>query len=231
MLSTIAVDITMLASTFRAIGSKAVDGKLASRPRLRDRLQNELRRAAAAYVNTLARSKRPVIDDEVLAACRTAAEHEMPKSLRHRHMLEELMRTQDGALDDMAAARQDLWRLAHLAVHLRHAMAALETPPDFPDQAALVRLHGQLRRRVRRALVAYARSMHRSKPRRGRCVPVARTAALEEIGRRGVAQADRLRRIAAARPDVESALHQGVVRPLKDLVIDWSAAAAHTTAG
>jgi hypothetical protein len=110
-------------------------------------------------------------------------------------------------------------------------MAALETPPDFPDQDALVRLHGQLRRRVRRALVAYARSMHRSKPRRGRCVPVARTAALEEIGRRGVAQADRLRRIAAARPDVESALHQGVVRPLKDLVIDWSAAAAHTTAG
>jgi hypothetical protein len=222
LLGTAVVDITTLVATCRALRSDPLVRELDVRRKPLRRLRAELRRASVAYVDTLARSKRGVMDDELLASCRAAAEREMPQALRHQQELKRMMSTEPGALAGVAAARQDLWRLAHMAMYLRQGVAAMHDSDGIFDDAAARKMAGRLRRRLRRALIAYALVGHRSKEGADKVIVAAREAALGEIGKRGAEEADNLGRFEARGAPTQSIIAMGVVKPLYDLVVDWS---------
>ena len=117
--------------------------------------------------------------------------------------------------------RQDLWRLAHVAIHLSTGMATLRGSATSFDAKAADALAGRLRRRFRKALIAYARAALRTKAPKGRLIVKAREAALAEIGPRGAAEAKRLADVEAGADPAFTLIQQGVTKPLLDLALDW----------
>jgi hypothetical protein len=222
MLDTAVVDLTTLVATCQALARDADQGPLADPHKLRRRLRREIKRGTLAYIDTLARAKRGGVDAHLLEACRAAAEGPMALAIAHQAPLREMMLAEAGALAGLAAERQDLWRLAHLANYLRQGSAALRAPGISVDAKALSRVTGRLRRRLRRALVAYARAALRKRP---QPAPLAgaRRAALAEIGRSGATLAERLADLEAQAAPELSLLRLGVAKPLLDLALDWKA--------
>jgi hypothetical protein len=209
LLRTAVVDVITLVATCHALKSRpAKSGELLQRKQ-RSRLRRDIKRGTAAYIGALARTKRGVVDEALLAKCRVAAELQMPNALADHALLGHIMGQEAGSLDGLAAERQDLWRLAHVAIHLSAGMAALRGSASPANAKSAEDLADRLRRRFRKALTAYARAALRSKARHGRLIFDAREAALAEIGPRGAAEAERL-------ADVE-----GVTKPLLDLALDW----------
>lgn len=222
LLCTAVVDITTLTATCRALARRPVAGELRVRRKLRDKLCKELRRGVDAYIDTLARSKRAGLNGRHLASCRAAAEAHMTRALRHERALSQLMSTTPGSLLGVAAARQDLWRLAHLAIHLRQGVAALRASVGNVVEQAARKSGSRLRRRLTRALIAYARVCQRDSDNEDHMIVVARKAALSTIGARGTAEADGLGRIEATVGATLAVIRLGVVNPLADLVLDWN---------
>ena len=212
------VDITTLTATCLALRTGPPEGELQERRKLRDRLRAELRHGTKAYIDTLARSKRGVLDEGLLASCRVAAEREMPRALSHWEDLNRLMATGSGVLAGLAAARQDLWRLAHVAIHLRQGVAAMRDGGGSFDDEAETKPAARLRRRIRRALVAYARVGQRSTEGMAWNIVAARAAALSEIGRVGAEEAERLGQLEASGSAPRPIIRMGVAKPLNDLV-------------
>ena len=103
------------------------------------------------------------MDDALLAWCRVAAEQQMPRPLAQRSPLGRIMMSEAGSLAGMAAARQDFWRLAHVAIFLGSGMATLRESSALVDAKLADALEWRLRRRLRRALIAYARAALRTK--------------------------------------------------------------------
>jgi len=221
LLCTAVVDITTLTATCRALARRPVAGELRVRHKLRDKLCKELRRGVDAYIDTLARSKRAGLNSRHLASCRAAAEAHMTRALRHERVLSQLMSTTPGSLLGVAAARQDLWRLAHLAIHLRQGVAALRASVGRVVEQAARKSGARLRRRLTRALIAYARVCQRDSDNEDRMIFIARKAALSTVGSRGTAEADGLGRIEATVGATHTVIRLGVVNPLADLVLDW----------
>jgi len=219
LLRTAVVDITTLVATSRALRTKRLDGDLAERRKLHDRLRGDLRRGTAAYIDTLARSKRGLVDHDLLSECRVAAEKQMQRATRYREALSRLMLNEPGVLADVAAARQDLWRLSHMAIQLRLGMAAMNDAGGREELEAARKPAARLRRRFRHALVAYARASHHEA--KDRVIAAARAAALAEIGKRGLAEADHLCQIELRGDPAHAAIRIGVSKPLNDLVLDW----------
>lgn len=218
LLRTAVVDITTLVATGHALGSRPTEGDLATRRKVRSRLRREIERATVAYIDALAGTKRSVVDEAFLGACRVAAERQMPRAMERRDLLSGIMVSEPGSLEGFAAARQDLWRLAHMTIYLRAGVAALRESGASDDAKLAAR---SLRRRLRKALVAYARTTLRAKEPRGRQIVMARRAALGEIGKRGAAEAERLADIEAGGDPTHTVLRLGVARPLLDLALDW----------
>jgi hypothetical protein len=229
LLSTAVVDITTLAATCHALARRPDEEGAAVPPKLRRRLRREIKRGTVAYIDTLARARRSAPDDALLVACRIAAEQAMALALEHQALLREILLGEAGSLDGLAATRQDLWRLAHLAIHLRLGVAAMHGGRSAVHTKALDKLAGRLRRRLRKALIAYARATLRRKPPHGQRVVSARRAALAEIGQGGATLAERLADLeshdAVGREAGQAQLRLGVCRPLLDLALDWQAAA------
>jgi hypothetical protein len=71
-------------------------------------------------------------------------------------------------------------------------MAALRGSAALVDAKSADALAGRLRRRLRKALIAYGRAALRTKAAKGRFIVKAREAALAEIGPRGAAGAEQL---------------------------------------
>ncbi len=161
LIMTAVVDIATLGATGRALRATPADSADAMRKRLRSRLRTQLRRALRAYIGVLSRSKRGEIDEALVAACRVAAEERMPDAVERQEALHRLMATEAGALDGLPAARQDLWRLAHLILCARQGEAALLGRPDSAGRAAdeARKAAKTLRRGLRRSLVAYCRAL------------------------------------------------------------------------
>lgn len=219
------VDITTLVATCHALKFAAAEGEAATQVDRRRRLRRDLGRGTVAYIETLARTRLGAMDDALLARCRVAAELQMPAALAQQERLGRILSGQAGSLDGLAAARQDLWRLAHLAIHLGGGMAALRGSGATRDLARAEALAARLRRRFRKALVAYARTALRGKAAQGgRMVVKARAAALAVIGARGAAEAERLATAEAGADPTLSLLRRGVTKPLQDLGLDWQAA-------
>lgn len=221
LLRTAVVDITTLVATCHAVMSGSVEGDSALQRKLRHRLRREIKRGTVAYIDALARTKSGVVDDAQLAACRVAAEQQMARSIQHQSLLSRVMATQAGSLDGLAAARQDLWRLAHMTIFLRVGMAALRQSGASVDVKSAGAVAGRLRRRFRKALIAYARATLRTKKPKGRLIAAAREAAMAEIGKRGAAEAERLAKIEADGGPARSLIGLGVTKPLLDLSLDW----------
>lgn len=221
LLRTAVVDIATLVATCHALKSSPVADDQAMQRRLRNRLRREIRRGTFAYIDALARTRRSVVDDALLAACRLAAEQQMAHAIANQELLSRIMAGEAGSLDGLAAARQDLWRLAHLGVYLSLGMATLRESGASVDARSAASLAGRLRRRFRKALIAYARATLRTKEPRGRVILAAREAALAKIGARGTAQAERLSAIEAGGDPTNAVIQLGVTKPLLDLALDW----------
>ena len=221
LLKTAVVDITALVATCRALRTSRLEGDSAEQRKLRRRLQRELRRGTVAYIDTLARSKRGVVDNDQLSACRVAAERQMQRAVRCQMELNRIMASEVGVLAGVAATRQDLWRLAHMAIYLRQGIAKLRDAGLILDREAEKMAEVRLRRRFRRALIAYARVSLRDQERKNQVIGAARGAALAEIGKRGVAEADRLAEIEAGCNSTHALILKGVSKPLHDLFLDW----------
>jgi hypothetical protein len=93
-----------------------------------------------------------VVDDTLLRKCRVAAEQQMADALTRQASLGHIMARQAGALDGLAASRQDLWRLARVAIYLSSGMAALRKSGALVHTEPADALAARLRRRLRRAL-------------------------------------------------------------------------------
>ena len=129
--------------------------------RPRNRLRRDLRRGAVAYIDCVAETRRGVFDaTQQVPRSRVAAEQQMPDALVHHELLGRIMANEAGSLDGLAAARQDLRRLAHVAIHLSSGMATLRGSSALVDAKAVCALAGPPRLRLRRALIAYARTAH-----------------------------------------------------------------------
>ncbi len=221
LLRTAVVDITTLVAACHALKSTPAEGEVVLQPKLRSRLRRELKRGTVAYIEVLARTRRGAVDDALLARCRLAAERQMPHALAHRELLDRILASEPGSLDGLAAERQDLWRLAHVAIYLGSGMASLRSSAAWVDSDAAEAWAGRLRRRLRKALVAYARAALRTKAPKGRLIVTARVAALAEIGPRGASDAERLADVETGTDPSLSILRQGVAKPLMDLALDW----------
>jgi hypothetical protein len=220
LLRTSVIDITTLVAACHALKASPTDGKEELQRKKRNRLRRDIRRGTVAYIDALARTKRGVFDDALLVKCRVAAEQQMLPALDHQALLGRLMASEAGSLDGLAAARHDLWRLAHVAIQLSAGTAVLRGSSDAKSADALA---GSLRRRVRKALIAYARAALNTKGAKGRAIIKARQAALVEIGARGAAEAQRLADVESGTEPGQTLLRQGVTRSLFDLALDWDA--------
>jgi hypothetical protein len=225
LLSTAVVDITTLTATCHTLARSAGGEAPAVPPKLRRRLRREIKRGTVAYLDTLARARRGGDDEALLSTCRVAAEQHMALALEHQALLREIMLGEAGSLDGLAATRQDLWRLAHLAIHLRLGVDALRGTGGAVQAKALDKLARRLRRRLRKALIAYARATLRRQPRREKRIATARIAALAEIGQGGATLAERLADLEAGSEVGHARLRLGVCKPLHDLALDWRAEA------
>jgi hypothetical protein len=225
ILRTAVVDVTTLVATCHALKSGPAEEAEELQRTLRSRLRRDIKRGTVAYIDTLARTRRGVVDGVLLAKCRVAAERQMPRAMAHQGLLGRIMSREAGSLDGMAAARQDLWRLAHVAVHLSAGTVTLRGSPALVDAKSAEDLAARLRRRFRRTLIAYARTALRTKDPKGRLIAQARGAALVEIGPRGAAEAERLADLEAGGDDASTVLRDGVAKPLLDLALDWQRAA------
>ncbi len=224
LLMTAVDDVTTLVATPHALKSgPAKDGEGRQR-KLRSRLRRDIKRGTVAYIDALARTRRGGVDDALLAKCRMAAERQLAHAIAHQDLLGRILPSEAGALDGVAAARQDLWRLAHLAIHLSAGMVSLRRSAVLVDSKPAVDMAARLRRRFRRALIAYARTALRAKGPKGRLVDQARGAALAEIGTRGAAEAERLADLEAGGAGESTVLRDGVAKPLLDLALDWQRA-------
>jgi hypothetical protein len=221
LLRTAVVDITTLVATCHALKPTLSADKAVLQRKPRNRLRRDLKRGTVAYIDALARTRRGVVDDALLVECRVAAEAQMPHALAHQESLGRIMASEAGSLNGLAAARHDLWRLAHLGTHLNGGMATLRQSAALVHAKSADTLAGRLRRRFRKALIAYARAALRTKAPKGRLIVKAREAALAEIGRRGVAEAERLASVEAGTNPKRTLILQGVTKPLLDLAIDW----------
>jgi hypothetical protein len=221
MLKTAIVDITTLVACCHALKPDRAHDEIVLQQKLRKVLRRDLRCATVAYIDVLARSRQGMVDAVLLFACRMAAESQMPAALAEQESLARIMAVEDGALDGLVAARLDLWRLAHVAISLGHGMAALRQAEALVDVRSADALAERLRRRCRKALIAYARASMRTKTAAGRLIVKARKAAVAEIGARGAAEAERLADLEADADPALSTIRQGVTRTLLDLALDW----------
>ncbi len=221
LLKTAVVDIAMLVSTVHALTSEAFESDSAMQPKLRHRLRREIRRGTLVYIDTLARTRQGRVDDALLAACRVAAERRMTRAIGDQDRLRRIMARAPGSLDGLAAARQDLWRLAHLVICLRIGALALQDAGGSVDVEFASALAGRLRRRLRSALTAYAKVTLRANGTQGRLIGTARAAAWAEIGKRGAAEAERLADIEAGVEAGHGVIRRGVSQALLDLSLDW----------
>ena len=221
ILKTAVVDITTLVSCCHAMRSRPADSELPGQQKLRKRLRHELKCGTLAYIDVLARTRRSGFDAALLVACRLAAERRMPGAIRYQPVLARTLAEEAGSLDMLAPARQDLWRLAHMAVYLRIGVGMLRESADPSNAQCAHALAGSLRRRLRKALSAYARAALRTKASKTRLIAKAREAALSEIGTGGAAGAERLADMELSSDAKLKFLRQGVAKPLHDLALDW----------
>lgn len=221
LLKTAVVDITTLVATCHALKSSPVAEGRGLQHKLRGRLRRELKRGTIAYIDVLARTRRGAVDDALLAKCRVAAEQQLPHALVQQPLLGRIMGSEAGSLEGMAATRQDLWRLASVAIHLSGGMAALRGAVAWVDADPADALASRLRRRLRKALIAYARATLRTKSAKAGSIAKARDAAMAEIGSRGAAEAERLAHFESRADPALTVVRQGVMKPLLDLALDW----------
>ena len=221
LLATAVVDITMLASTCHALRSTPLGDDLAMQRRLRKRLLREIERGTLAYIDALARAKAGAVDEARLAACRLAAEEQMAHAIEHQGLLSRIMASEAGSLDGAAASRHDLWRLAQMAIYLRIGTATPRGDGEALDAPSAGAMTRRLRRRFRKALIAYARVIVRARKSKRRLIATARACALAEIGMGGAAEAERLADIEAGGDPTRTVIRQGVAKPLFDLALDW----------
>ena len=187
LLKTAVVDITTLVATCHALKSSPVEDGGGLQHKLRGRLRREFKRGTIAYIDVLARTRRGAVDEALLAKCRVAAEQQLPHALVQQPIDIPYAELPAFPVLGVAATRQDLWRLASVAIHLSIGMAAMRGAVAWVDADPADALASRLRRRLRKALIAYARATLRTKSAKAGSIVKARDAAMAEIGPQGAA--------------------------------------------
>jgi hypothetical protein len=217
------VDVALLIATCRALrladssGSPAEHGVL----RTPKRLRRQVAAATAGYLRNLARVADGAFDTAQLRACRAAAETRMPDAVAQQLSLAVLLRERDDALGNSATVRHDLWRLAHLATRLRRLLRESESEFDARHARRLRKPGKRLQRRVRQAMIAYARTAMQVHETTGASVRAARLGAMAKLGTRSARDAETLVALRADATGGSSAIELAVARPLLHLAQDW----------
>jgi hypothetical protein len=216
------VDITRLIALCRALRTvEAGPARRGSTPRRRT-LRAELKRSAGAYLKTLARARDGVVDEAALRKCRLAAERCMPSAIASVDELGGLMESAAGALDGLTMTRHDLWRLSHIAIHLREGAARLRRLGSKADDPPTRKVAKSLQRQFRRALVAYANAAVQESGDSRRSIRRAREAAVGRLGTQCVDVADQLAWLEAELARPNEVIQVGVAQPLRNLLLDWA---------
>ena len=219
-LKSAALDVTLLVTTVRALGADDANEALDQR-KARKRWAGELKRAVAGYLAALWRSDDAQFDVLALNRCRVAAEREMKHALRDRTRIKAILEQQPQGLAGYVTARNDLWRLAHVIVHLRAARLLLERH-GFEAVASSRRSPGRrLQRRLRRAMLDYARSLMRSAG-PGLATMAGRQSAVARLDARSFEGTDKLLQATADFETARRLVEDGVVRPMRAIVEDWA---------
>ena len=221
-LETAVVDITRLIACGRALRNADASAIAGKAIRGRRRLRAELRRAAAAYLKTLARAPDGVLNETTLSKCRVAAERGMPTGVASVEALAALMERGIGSLDGLATTRHDLWRLSHMAVHLREGAALLGKMQSKADHKSTRKVAKPLQKEFRRAMVAYATTAMKEGGDSRTCVRGARAAAIAGLSARCVDVADQLAWLEGEFAQAPKLLEDGVAQPLRHLLTDWT---------
>jgi hypothetical protein len=216
------VDITRLIASCRALRRVKAGPAQGRAKSHRRRMRAELRRAAGAYLRTLARSKDGVVDAAAVGKCRIAAESCMPAAIASAEELGALMNQRAGALDGLTPSQHDLWRLSHIAVHLREGAATLRDLASDADYQPARAVAKSLQKQFRRSLVAYADAVMRDGGGSRAAIRRAREAAIARLSTRCVDDADQLAWLEAELPRPSEFIEQGVAQPLRNLLLDWS---------
>lgn len=211
------MDITTLACLHVAL-REGPQRDVSNPPRARRALRREVHGATLAYIDVLARVRPRDVEAGLLQACRVAAEQKMPRALRQQARLSSWLMARPGGLQGLVAARQDLWRLAHLALHLRLGTMALCACDAWSATDPTQDWAARLRRRLRKALVAYARQLLAQPA----DLTGARQAALLMLGRRAAELARRLARAESAFEVQPARLRVGLMQALRHLELDWT---------
>jgi len=215
-----ALDVTLLVTTIRALGNDDASEARDLRT-VRKRWVAELKRAVGSYLRALWRSDDARFDVSALGRCRVAAEREMKHSLRDRARIKAILEQQPQGLAGYVSARNDLWRLAHVVVHLRAARHLLERR-GFEAVASARRSPGRrLQRRLRRAMSDYARSLMRSAG-PDLATFAGRQSAVTHLDARSFENADKLSQAASGLEPAHRLIEDGVVRPMQAMVEDWT---------
>jgi hypothetical protein len=217
------VDITRLIALCRALRSVEARGTQRGAVPHRRTLRAELKRSAGAYLKTLARARDGVVDEAALMRCRLAAERCMPDAIASVHELGGLMDSAAGALDGLSTTRHDLWRLSHIAIHLREGAALLRRLQSNADDAPTRKVAKSLQRQFRRAMVAYANAAVQQTGDSRRSIRRAREAAIGRLGAQCVDVADQLAWLEAELARPHDVIQAGVAQPLRNLLLDWAA--------
>lgn len=219
-LKSAALDVTLLVTTVRALGAGDTNEAHDQR-KVRKRWAGELKRAVAGYLAALWRSDDAQFDVSALNRCRVAAEREMKHALRDRTRIKAILEQQAQGLAGYVTARNDLWRLAHVIVHLRAARLLLERR-GFEAVASSRRSPGRrLQRRLRRAMLDYARALMRGAG-PGLASMAGRQSAVAHLDARSFESADKLLHTAADFETARRLVEDGVVHPMRAIVEDWA---------
>ena len=129
-----------------------------------------------------------------------------------------------GSLDGSATFRHDLWRLSHIAIHLRDGASHLRRLESKADFRAARKVARSLHKAFRRALVAYARAAVRARGDARRSIRGAREAATDRLRDQCVDIADQLSWLEVEVHPPRTLIQDGVAQPLRHLLTDWTTA-------
>ena len=216
------VDITLLIATCRAARELRAHAMSAHLRAHWHHLCTEVKRATLAYVNAFSQA-----DNATVAACRAAAEREMPGALASPHELRALLEREPGWIDGSTVVRVDLSRLCHLEIRMSEAGADTGSLTDR-RRRRVEKASQYVQQRLRWAILAYARASLRGPGEYA--IHRARNAAAGQLDGHCVDAVARLARSPGVGRGPLSLIQRGVARPLRRLRKDWKDVAVNSVA-
>jgi hypothetical protein len=217
-LEVVLTDIAVLIATCRAARELRAHAMSAHLRAYWHHLVTELKRATLAYAQVFARSEQADDVEGGIAACRAAAEREMPAAIAFQHELRAMMEHDPDARHNSSLVLHDLSRLFSLAFCLRQGGRELGCSATNRHRRHVRKAVDDVQVHLRRAICAYA---HASLKGARDSIAKARVAATAHLGRPCIATVCGLARLQVGHGAPRSLIERRVSRPMRHLRKDW----------